>query len=415
MSSRKTLMRTQPHGWTLLTLAALAATFLLFPASRAAAAKLDVTPSISLDQTYDSNVFNTDGNEKGDFIFRATPALTFALKMPETTLNLRSSVTSDTYYKYTGLNSTNSAISLAIDATPIQFTPRFSMAPSAHYVQAQNSFRRNQLVPSGDPLIQPSIASESANRKSRDYGAALRMSYLITPRTDFSVGGGFTKRQFLDNVAGGDVDSRVVTGDTTLTYKFTPLFSSGLFLNTAYNTFDSGRDSRTFAGGLTGTYLFSPAVSMNARAGASRAQETGQAGLPDRTTTSPSGSLSLTYAQKEFRAALTGSIDQSGGGSFGLTTQRQSVGVSLSDRFASEWTADLSGNFQENRSLDPGVTEDLTSASGTAGIGYQPWQWATFHLSGTTFRQWSNGTVGSDLTRYSAFLGVTVGNTYNIY
>ncbi len=408
-------MRTQSHGWTLLTLAALAATFLLFPASRAAAAKLDVTPSISLDQTYDSNVFNTDGNEKGDFIFRATPALTFALKMPETTLNLRSSVTSDTYYKYTGLNSTNSAISLAIDATPIQFTPRFSMAPSAHYVQAQNSFRRNQLVPSGDPLIQPSIASESANRKSRDYGAALRMSYLITPRTDFSVGGGFTKRQFLDNVAGGDVDSRVVTGDTTLTYKFTPLFSFGLFFNTAANTFENGRDSRTFSGGLTGSYLFSPAVSMNARAGASRAQETGQAGLPDRTTTSPSGSLSLTYAQKEFRAALTGSIDQSGGGSFGLTTQRQSVGVSLSDRFASEWTADLSGNFQENRSLDPGVTEDLTSASGTAGIGYHPATWATLHLSGTAFRQWSNGAMGTDITRYSAFFGITLGYTYNIY
>lgn len=396
-------------------LAALAAACILISASRASAANLDITPSISLDQTYDSNVFNTNGNEKGDFILRVTPALTFSLRMPETTLNLRTSLTSDTYYKYTELNATNSAIALAVDATPIQITPRFSMVPSAHYVEARNSYRRNQLVPSGDPLNQPSIASESANQKSRDYGAALRMSYLVTPKTDFSVGGGFSKLQFLDNVAGGDTGSRVITGDTTLTYRFTPLFSSGFFFNTAANTFDNGRDSRTFSGGLTGLYQYSPAVSMSARAGASRAQETGSAGIPDRTTWSPAGSLSLIFAERDFRAALTGSIDQAGGGSFGMTTRRQSVTLSFADRFAPEWTADLSGNYQENRSLDPAVTENLTSASGTAGIGYQPLTWATLHLSGTAFRQWSNGTVGTDLTRYSAFLGVTLGKTYNIY
>ena len=77
-------------------LAALAAIGILLPASRAAAAKIDITPSISLDQTYDSNVFNTDGNEKEDFILRVTPAVTLSFKMPETTLNLRTSLTSDT-------------------------------------------------------------------------------------------------------------------------------------------------------------------------------------------------------------------------------------------------------------------------------------------------------------------------------
>ena len=407
-------MKTHKLGVALGILAALVAIGILGPASRAVAAKLDVTPSISLDQTYDSNVFNTNGNEKEDFILRVTPALTFSVRMPETTMNLRTSLTSDTYYKYTERNSTSSAISLVIDATPISVTPRFSVAPSGYFVQARDSFRRNQLIPSGDPLIQPSIASETATRKSRDFGGALRVSYLVTPSIDFSVGGGFSKRQFLDNAA-GSVDSRVVTGDTTLTYRFTPLFSSGFFFNTAYNTFENGRDSNTFSGGLTGTYLFSPAMTMSARAGASRTKETDTAGLADRTTTSPSGSLSLSYAGQNARASLTGSIGQSGGGSFGLTTRRQSLGVSLSDRFAPEWTADLSGNFQENRSLDAAVSENLTSATGTAGIGYKPATWATLRLSGTAFRQWSNGAVGTDLTRFSAFLGITIGNVYNIF
>jgi hypothetical protein len=396
------------------TLAIGLAICLLFPGSGASAARLDITPSISLDQVYDSNVFNTDGNEKGEFILRATPALTFSLRMPETTLNLRTSLTSDTYYKYTELNSTNSAISLAIDATPIQMTPRFSMVPSAHYVEARDSYRRNQLMPSGDPLIQPSIASETATRKSRDYGGSLRVNYLVTPAIDFSLEGGFTKRQFLDNVA-VDLDSRVVRGDSTLTYRFTPLFSSGLFFSTAYNTFESGRDSRTFAGGLTGTYRFSPALTMTARAGASRANETDVAGLPDRTTTWPVGSFSLSYAGQTARASLAGSVDQSGGGSFGLTTRRQSLRLFISDQFAPEWTADLSGHFQVNRSLDAAVSQDLTSATGSVGVGYHPATWVTLRLSSTAFRQWSNGTVGTDLTRYSALLGFTLGYTYNIY
>ncbi len=66
----------------------------------------------------------------------------------------------------------------------------------------------------------------------------------------------------------------MINGDTSLSYKFTPLFSSGLFFNTSYNTFENGTDSRVFAGGLTGAYRFSPAFTVDARAGASHMKET---------------------------------------------------------------------------------------------------------------------------------------------
>ncbi len=384
--------------------------------SQAVAAKLDVTPSISLDQAYDSNVFNTNGNEKEDFILRTTPAVTFSLRMPETTLNLRTSLTSDRYYNYTELNSVNSAITLALDSQPpLALSPRLSISPSGHFVQARNSFLRTQLIPSGDPLLPASIATESATLKSRNYGAALRVNYLVTPFVDFSLGGGFTKLQFLDNTVAGNIDSRVVTGDTTLTYRFTPLFSSGLYFGTAYNTFANGRDSRTYSAGLTGTYQFSRTVSLNARAGVSRTQESDPTGLLERTTWSPAGSLSFTYVDNDFRVILYSSFEQAGGGGFGLTTRRTSVNLSVSDQIADRWWADLSGGYQINRSLDAAASEDLTSATGTAGIRYQVLEWANLRLSGTAFSQWNDGTIGTDLVRYSAFLGVSVGRTYNIY
>lgn len=407
-------MREHPFGRTLGVLALLAAIGSLLPASRATAAMLDITPSISLDQTYDSNVFNTDGNEKGDYILRATPALTFSLRMPETTLNLRSSLTSDTYYKYTELDSTTSTVSLAVDATPVQMTPRFSMVPSAHFVQAQNSYFRTQLVPTADPLAPPSIASESATRKSRDYGGALRVNYLITERSEFSLGGGFSKFQFLDNTV-GDVDSRVISGDTSISYRFTTLFSSGVFFSTSYNTFENGTDSRVYAGGLTWNYRFSPAFTADARAGATYMKETYTSGVPENTNTSPYGALTLAYTERDFRVALSGTIEQAGGGNLGVTTRRETVSITVSDQFALRWWADLTGTWQVNRSLGSNASGDLTSVAGTAGIRYQPLEWMNVHLSASGFKQSGDSSLGSDLTRYSAFLGVSLTKTYNIY
>ena len=414
MAARKSLQRNRNLGAAIGILAVLAAIGLLFPASRAAAAKIDITPSISLDQTYDSNVFNTDGNEKGDFILRATPALTFSLRMPETTLSLRSSLSTETYYKYSELNSTNSAITLAIDATPIRMTPRFSMVPSAHFVQAQNSILRTQLVPTADPLAPSSIASELATRKSRDYGAALRASYLLTEKTEFSLGGGFKKLQFLDNTT-ANVGSRVISGDTSLSYKLTPLFSSGIFFNSSYNTFENGTDSRVFAGGLTGTYRYTPAFTINARAGATQMKETTTSGVPESTETSPYGAISLIYSDRDYRAALSGTFEQAGGGNLGVTTRRETISFSVSDQFALRWWADLRGTYQINRPLESNVSGDLTSMTGTAGIRHQLLEWLEVHLSGSGFRQSGNGTLGTDLTRYSAFLGVALGKTYNVY
>jgi hypothetical protein len=397
------------------SLVMFSAVILLLPASIASAARIDITPAITLDQVYDSNVFNTNGNEKEDFLFRATPALTFSLKMPETTLNLRASMSSETYYKYTELSDTPSTVTIALDATPpLRISPRFSISPSGHFVQARNSYLRTQQVPTEDPLAPPSIASEVTTQKSRDYGAALQASYLLTEKTIFSLGGGFSKLQYLDNTT-ANIGSRVINGSTSLSYRFTPRFSSGVFFNTSYNTFENGTDSRVFAGGLSGTYSLSPSFTVDARAGATHAKETSTTGVPETTNTSPYGALSLGYSERDFRVVLSGTFEQAGGGNLGVTTRRETVSLSVSDQFARRWWANLSGTYQVNRPLESNVSGDLTSAAGSAGVRHKPLEWMDVHLTGSGFRQSGNGTLGSDLTRYSAFLGITVANTYNIY
>jgi hypothetical protein len=386
---------------------------MLLSGSTALAAKIDFTPSLTIDQMYNSNISNTERNEIGDFILIAEPGVTFSLKMPETTLNLRSSVSFDTYYKYTDRNRYTSAVSLGLGSDPpITLTKRLSIAPRAHYVRANNSFHRNQLEPTGDPLVPTAIVSESGVQTNQRYGGGLAMSYLLTPSWNISLGGGYSKQEFLDNAV-VNFDSRVVSGDTSISYQFHPKFSMGLFANTSYNTFENADYSRIYAGGLLATYQSPSAYNVVARAGASRAQEH-RGGIPERITWSPYGLLSIGYSSVSFLANLAGSINQSGGGSLGFTTETESVTFNLSDQLATRWWADLSGNYQRSKSMDPESSQSLKSATGTAGIRYQPWEWATFHLSGSVYEQWSHYTNVPDMKRYTGLLGITLGYTYNL-
>ena len=56
----------------------------------------------------------------------------------------------------------------------------------------------------------------------------------------------------------------------------------------------------------------------------------------------------------------------------------------------------------------------MTSGNGTAEIRYVPAPWATLRLSGTYYREWAQTDSASDLKKTTAFLGVTLSNTYSL-
>jgi len=401
---------------------ATAALFGLFctiiSSSQAIAARIDVTPSITLDQIYDSNVFNSGGRslnaEQGDFLLRAVPELTLSLRMPETTLNLRSGIASEKYYKFDQLNNVTSSITLALDSTtPIRVSPALAITPAAHFVQTRDSFHRNQLLPVGDPQAPANFSSESTVVKSRDYGGALHTSYLATSNLTATVGGGVVKRDYLENVP-GIFGFRVLSADADITYRYTPRFSTGLFALTDFDTFESQRSSRTYGGGLTMSYQIFQGMMLSARGGASHTRETDPV-LPDIKNWSPNGMISIAYTHMDFRGTLTGSMDKSGTGSFAFTTRRRTIVLSLTDQFARGWWWDLGGSYQRNQSIDDAKSVDLATVTASAGVRYRVREWAMLHLTGTGFRQWSSGPVGTDMKRDAALLGFSIGNTYNLY
>jgi hypothetical protein len=382
-------------------------------ASPAISANLIATPKISLEERWDSNIQNASADEISDFVSRATPRLTFTIETYRAQLNLTGGFDYERYSKHTELNERAAAFYDLSTTRPLQFSQRFSLQPSVRFAETNDPVRRNVLTQTPIPGLPPSETIVTARTKTREYSGSLQFSYLLTPNVVLELGGGGTKRSFLDNDA-GTVDSDTVSGNTSISYRFTPRFSSGIYFSASRNTFENDTDSRTYNLGLSMNYLLSEHFTFDARAGANHLKETTTTG--EDTVTSPSGQISLTYDWREFKAVLLGSYELAGGGSFGVTTRRGNILLTLSDRFAPRWWWDLSGSYQINRSPDTPRTEDVSTWHGNAGLRYQAAEWASFRLAGALVRQRARNSIeAADLDRNSIALVLDLSKDYKLF
>jgi len=60
-------------------------------------------------------------------------------------------------------------------------------------------------------------------------------------------------------------------------------------------------------------------------------------------------------------------------------------------------------------------TEDVDTAVGAAGIGYEIVSWASVRLSGNIYRQRSATPLAADLDRESVLLELNLGKTFNLF
>jgi len=400
-------------GWYLLVfLAAMACIH------RAEAANFDATPSISLGAGWDSNIFNDATDEQDDYVFRAVPRLSFGVASPTVKMTLTGAVEGEKYADHDELD--NADTTKSVDFRLVRTGPRLTFSPSARYVDTDDVTRRDIAAPLDGAAPPPgelppeSLITERV--RSKVFSGSLQLSYLLSEKVTLGIGGSAARREFSENIS-GLVDSRTVTGNGSLSYRFSTRSSGGIFFDTAYNSFDDRPDSRSYSGGLRGSFLASEHTTLTGSAGDTYLRESTGVGGEVNEEWSPTCALSLAYAIQDFQATLTGSYAVSGGGSLGRTTDRGTVSLSLSDRLSPDWSWDLSGSWQSNRSTNgqPGTGENIEAASGTAGIRFQAASWASFRFSGNLYRQQSKSSVGEDIDRETVQLEVTLGHTYNLF
>lgn len=391
-----------------------------FISPAADAARIITIPAVTLEGSWDTNVFNTAIDEKSDFIYRAIPKVSFYIEAFQTSTVLTFGFEFEKYAEYDELDESAATKDLNLSTTePFRITPRFFVKPSARFVETEDATRRNRLTQTTSPDLPSSESLVTTRTKVREYSAALQLTYLVTPLVELGLGGDGAKRDFRgDDQALEDedlTDSERYSGEINFHYLFTPRFHSGMFFETSHSTYESKPDSDAYSGGVTMRYLISPSYTVYARVGATYIEESDETTGEDKDDWQPMGNISLTYTWRYFQASLLGAYGLEGGGSFGRTTKRGSVGFTLTNQFYEKWWWDVSGYYQENKSLDDMVTVDFFTVEGTAGLRYVATEWASFMLEGNIFRQRSHGLEGSDLDRDSVFLGVRLSQFYKLY
>jgi hypothetical protein len=397
--------------------------FTLAPQLEAVAAglKVDLVPSARIEEGWESNVSNSSTNEVSSLFTRVSPGLALKFTTADgVEMRFSGNYEKVWYHDAETKDSDNDTYHFRVDSTgDWRLTPTLSMVPSVHYINTTNSFRRTQLVPSGDPVIPPVTITNYGDTETETFGGGLLFNYQATQNTTLGMDGHYSRQRFdspADNAAlSGLTDSSSFGAGASVSYRYSPRTSLGVKLSGSRNTYDDHPDTDTLSANILIGYQFTPTVRLEGRVGAQHIRRKEGEGTPEESDTSPSGSISLSYKQETFTATVFGSSAYSGGSGFGEATRQYTAGVTVLNRFARDWTWNLSGAYQISESAFETDAVDIHTINGSTGVQYRPWRWATVDLTGNLQRQTSDAQFGEDLNNYSAYLGFTAAYPFNLY
>ncbi|MBE0669575.1 MAG: hypothetical protein IH588_03215 [Anaerolineales bacterium] len=387
--------------------------------AHAANFRLDTTPSLRMEEIWYSNVYNTSTDEVSSLGTRVTPTLALKFTSPDNVmLQLSGSYEKIWYNSSDAKDAESNTWYFRVDSSGgWRLTPTVSILPSVYYVNTTDSYRRTELLPSGDPLIPPASITNYGNTKSQDFGGALGFDFLVSPKVGIGVAGEYGYRRFPgDNVAGtGLTNSTRVGGRGSVSYILSPLSKLGLAVAAEHQTYDNGPNTDTYSAGILYGYQFSPVLRLDTTLGGSHIRQESTPGTPESSKWSPSGRFYLTYTTATFKATGFGDAGYSGGSGFGEATRQITAGLVLADQFTREWSWNLLGSYQVSKSVFISDSVNIRTKYAKGGLRYRPWEWGSLDLTGSLSRQTSDGLFGSNLDNYSAILGFTIGKPYNLY
>jgi hypothetical protein len=385
------------------------------------ALNMDVVPSLRFEEGWKSNVYDASANEVSSFGTRLTPGLAFKFtSLDNVMVQVSGNHENIWYYKPEAKDANSNNWFFRIDSDgDWRLAPTFSMRPSVYYVNTSNSSQRSQQVPSGDPVLPPVTITNYGNTNTEDIGAAVNFNYLASPNVTIGVNGNYSEQRFTANTdnsaVSGLTNSKATGGNASLSYLFSPRASLGVIVAGNHQTFDSNPDSNTLSAGIRFGYQFSEAFRVDGVFGMSYIRQNEAPGIPEQRKSEPSGLFNASYVFETLTANVFGSAVYSGGSGYGEATRQYTTGLALTNQFSKEWTGNLSGTYQVSKSVFTSDAVNLTTITGTGGLSYKPWEWASLDLTGYLNRQTSDGQSGSDLNSYAATLGITISKAYKIF
>jgi hypothetical protein len=360
-----------------------------------------ITPSVEIEERYDTNFFNEGASQdpQGTFVTTVAPSLNLGYTRKYFSL--------DVYYghnfRYISLDSEvlNDGMNRTSIALDVPVSERTSLSISDVFSYTEDQTTVGGLTGVEESQILPETGVQTERTKTFTNTFTLAMSHAFTPRTTTSLTLSDYRLTFLDSSL---LDARRQSADLITNHQLTD--KTSIEMTYAYTLFifetigGGERNTDTHSLSLGITELISPTFTFNVSGGVSYTPEfeddysaIGQAGFT-----------------KEFRqSSLTIDYSRELTNTSGLTDE-----IGVNDTLLARWdypvgsTVDftLFGTLSKYQSEPTG---DVDTTSYTAGLdgGWRPYSWMSVGIGYSHTQQWADGTLGEDLSRDQVSVTIT--------
>ena len=409
---------------TVVTLAVLIALLLMFPAIRvdAGPVKLEIIPSLNIQEEWDSNVYDATNHEVSSMGFRISPGLELKMMSSDNvTMTFGGGYDKVWHHSSDAKAADDGSWYASVDSSGAwSISPNLTVTPSFYFINTKDSNGRASFIPMGNPLM-PSISSVSyVDTKRQSTGGALDFIYLISPTWNANLRMDYLDERFKRS---GSATPGVNLTNTTqagvragANYVISPSSQAGMFAEMRLIDFDNSPDTKVYSAGLTYSHQFNQFLKLTLDAGASHLQRENETGSDSGDTeTGPMANLLLEFNWQSFHAELYGNAVYSGGSGFEDVTRDYTTGIRIEHQFTQTISGKLSGYFQNSKSVFQSDAVNINTLHVSASLMYQPWEVLSFFLRGDSDNQKSSDSFGESIDNYMVVLGVKIAFPYNIF
>jgi hypothetical protein len=356
-----------------------------------------LTPSLSVSEEFNDNIFSNNQDRQWDFITSFTPALTLYANGPAYQLGAGYSFSADVYARHSDLSSALARQNLFASGL-YRLTPGLTVTARDAFAYDRNS---------------NSVSSLNFLAGSQAYWTnhfSPGVSWQMTPRNSLGLSATYDLLRYTDT--GNGVDSDTYGVQANLTHAFTQRFSGIVGYTFTYLNLQGEQDSTTHSPTVGFSYALTQTLTAAIRGGASITQ------LGGDTFVTPTGSVDLVQVFSFGSASLHYDRGISVAGGFGGTndTQTASATLTLSTLLRGLFIV-LSPRYTESESLSSAETRSVDVKSVTLYLGarYQVAQYVTAFGGYTFFWQRTGGSSANqnDIDQNRVRVGLQFGYPIN--
>lgn len=357
-----------------------------------------LTPTLTVGEEYNDNIFSDNRNRQSDFITTFTPGLTLAFESAVYRFLLSGSVSALVYADHSELNDAAMGRASLLASGDYRLSPRATAALTNTYTKSESS---NTASLEG---ISTGRRSSQSNTITPSY------SYNLTQLTTMRLIASYALERFS---GGGTADSDVYRIEANADHRFSPRLTGTAGYQFAYLDLSAQPNVKTHTPKIGATYLFSPTLTASVSAGPQFVDTNG--------TTSVNAFEHADVSQAFSFGSATASYDHSTttAGGLGGTSETDTVaGGFFVNRWIRNLTLGVTPRYTYARlGAAGGTTSNGTVKSFSVGLssGYQLLSWMGVLVQYNLFHQRASSRSGAgDVDQNRIFVGLQFGAPINL-